>query len=187
MWINECSLLKNDRDNETDMKLDNMYYFVDNTCGNTVLNFFKTFNVVSNYISISLPDNTHNEILLFGKFNDIYVSRVHQPGNKLAITNITDFTKSSNVSFLSVSLIIPHQQPIDIIIDKNMLYLNNELLSKAFIERYLNHHNIKVKLIDNYTVDIIDHNIDMLILKSSEYIRLQLYEYTICKHIANAD
>jgi hypothetical protein len=185
MWINECSLHKNNRDNETDMKLEYLYYFVDNTSGNKVMNFFKTFNVVSNHISNMVPDNTPNEILLFGKFNDIYVSRVYQPDNNFAITNITDFTKPSNVSFLSVSLIIPHQQPIDIIIDKNMLYINNEILSKAFIERYLDHHNIKVKLSDDYKVDFIDNNIDMSMLKSSEYIILQLHEYTIRKHIAN--
>ncbi len=185
MWISECSLHKNDRDNETNMKLEYMYYFIDNTSGSKVMNFLKTFNVVSNYIYKMMPEITPNEILLFGKFNDIYVSRVYQPGNNFAITNITDFTKPSNVSFLSVSLIIPHQQPIDIIIDKNMLYINNELLSKAFIERYLDHHNIKVKLSDDYKVDFIDNDIDMSTLKSSEYIILQLNEYTIRKHIAN--
>ena len=184
MWINECSLHKK-RDNETGNKLEYMYYFIDNTSGNKVINFFKTFNVVSHYISNMMPEITPNEILLFGKFNDIYVSRVYQPDNNFAITNITDFTKPSNVSFLSVSLIIPHQQPIDIIIDKNMLYINNELLSKAFIERYLDHHNIKVKLNDDYKVDFIDNNIDMSMLNSSEYVILQLNEYTIRKHIAN--
>lgn len=180
IWINQCFLLKNDMIWDDEFKIDYIYYFIDNKADNNIFNFFKTFNTMSYYISNSLPQNIHKEVLLYGKYNDIYVSRSNQLCNTFAL-DINNFTKPSRVSFLSVNLIIPQQKTIDIIIDKNLLYVNNEILSRAFIKRYLDHNNIRVELNDNYTVDFIDNNIDMKTLKSNEYIILQLNDYNIHK------
>jgi hypothetical protein len=186
IWVKQCVLINNDRDDEIDMKIYYSYFFVNKTTGNDILNFYKTFNTAYYFIENSLQKNINKDVLLIGKYNDIYVSRVHKQSNSFGL-DINNFTQRSNVSFLSVSLIIPHQQPIDIIIDKNMFYVNNELLSKAFIKRYLDHHNIKVKFSDNYTVEFMDDNINMVTLKSNEHVILQLNEYTIHKQIENGN
>ena len=186
-WVSKCILLNCDTDSNTDWKLTSMYYCIDtNAICPEWVNFTKSFNAMSSNISCAMPNYMYDETLLFGRFNGIYVSRI-QHSKTTELTKYEEFTQPSCVSFLSVSLSIPDQKPVDIIVEKNLLYVNNELLSKAFIKRYLDHSNDNVIFNDNYTVDIIDSNVDMLTLKSGEYIVLHESDCTVCKEIANTD
>jgi len=59
------------------------------------------------------------------------------------------------------------------------MYVNNELFSTAFLERYLRYNNIDCNLSHDYVVDIMDNDINTFQLKAREYILLDERKYHV--------
>ncbi len=121
----------------------------------------------------------YKENLLYARFNNIYISRIQHHGHTFdEFKYIEDFNTPSSVWFLTITLKIDDYK-INIDIDKNHMYVNNELFSTAFIHRYLKYKNIDVICNNNYIINIMDNNINMFMLKPNQYIVLNKTDYTI--------
>ena len=59
------------------------------------------------------------------------------------------------------------------------MYINNELFSTAFLLRYIHYNNIDINLNNNYVLDIMDNDINMIQIKPNEYLVLNNTDYTI--------
>ena len=103
------------------------------------------------------------------------------------LTDVPDFNRKSSTGFLSITLKFHKQDPIDINISPNIMYVNNEILSRAFIMRYIKYNNIVCTYNDNYIIDIVDNNIEMNTLHPGDYIILGEDSYVINKDNANTD
>jgi hypothetical protein len=60
-----------------------------------------------------------------------------------------------------------------------MFYENNEILSSAFIKRYLEYNPTNVTYNHNYKIHIMDNDINMIALTSKDYILLHKDKYEI--------
>ena len=60
-----------------------------------------------------------------------------------------------------------------------MLYDKNEILSSAFIKRYLDYNSLDVVYSHNYKIHIMDNNINMVTLTEKDYILLHKENYEI--------
>lgn len=146
----------------------------------TYNSFIKSFNLASYLLSTTEFNPLYNDNLLFGKYFDTYVSRV-QYTNIIQLINKDEFMQPSNVSFLSIVLKFPYAK-INMELDKSFLFINNELFSKTFLKRYLDYNNIAVPFTNDYTVNIMDSNINMITIKPDEYMRLNKLDYSIVKN-----
>ena len=92
--------------------------------------------------------------------------------------SITDFNTPSRVNFLSVTLKV-NNKSINMDVDKNHMYVNNELFSQGFITRYIKYNNIDIELNNDYIIDIMDDCINMIKLKYNQYLVINKNDYTI--------
>ena len=114
------------------------------------------------------------EYLVIVKSDDQYYYYVKKPTVELE-TNAT-----SKASFLCISY--NHQnmkRPIFIELNKNEMIVNNEILSATFIKRYLEYQQEKYVFDMNYTLKIIDNNVNEIVLISNQYIVLNEKDYTV--------
>lgn len=158
------------------------YHFINYNDSQTITyaSFIKSFNLASYLLSTNTFNPLYNDNLLFGKYFDTYVSRV-QYNNMIQLKNKDEFVHPSNVSFLSIELKFPYAK-INMEIDKSFLFINNELFSKTFLKRYMDYNNIVVPFTNDYTVNIMDSNINMITIKPDEYMRLNKLDYSILKN-----
>ena len=158
------------------------YHFINYNDSQTITyaSFIKSFNLASYLLSTNTFNPLYNDNLLFGKYFDTYVSRV-QYNNMIQLKNKDEFAHPSNVSFLSIELKFPYAK-INMELDKSFLFINNELFSKTFLKRYLDYNNIVVPFTNDYTVNIMDSNINMITIKPDEYMRLNKLDYSILKN-----
>ena len=145
----------------------------------TYSSFIKSFNLASYSMSTVGFNPLYNDNLLFGKYFDTYVSRV-QCSNSITLKNKEEFNQPSMVSFLSIELKFPYAK-LNMELDKSFLFINNELFSKTFLKRYMDYHNIDIPFTNDYTVNIMDSNINMATIKPDEYMRLNVNDYSILK------
>ena len=68
---------------------------------------------------------------------------------------------------------------IEIILHKNDLLINNEILSYAFINRYLVYNHSDFVIDNEYVLYIIDSSLNTIELTYDKYIRLKKNEYEI--------
>jgi len=178
IWIEKINIIiKDDED-----KLESTYYKPDiNNMQPDWINYVTLFNKLYTFDET----NIYTETLLCGKFNNMYMYRVED--KKSNLIDIMDFDNKSSVGFLSITLKFPDQRPIDLNLTSNLMYINNEILSRAFIVRYIKYNNIDCIYDDNYTLDIVDNNIEMNTLHAGEYIILGDDSYVINKDNANTD
>lgn len=86
----------------------------------------------------------------------------------------------SSVRFLSIEYEDPLlKEKIPLTINENMFYENNEILSSAFIKRYLEYNPTNVSYNHNYKIHIMDNDINMIALTSKDYILLHKDKYEI--------
>jgi len=158
------------------------YQFINYSDSQTITyaSFIKSFNLASYLLSTNDFNPLYNDNLLFGKYFDTYVSRV-QYNNIIQLKNKDEFAIPSNVSFLSIELQFPYAK-INMELDKSFLFINNELFSKTFLKRYLDYNNIAVPFTNDYTVNIMDSNINMITIKPDEYMRLNKLDYSIVQN-----
>lgn len=92
--------------------------------------------------------------------------------------------------FLSINLIIPNVDPINIVLKKDNydFYIVGNTIDKTFINHYLKNIISIEEYIDNYTLEVIDNNVNMFTLTQDEYIFLENeFNYIIKKHISTLD
>ena len=158
------------------------YQFINYNDSQTVTytSFIKSFNLASYLLSTTEFNPLYNDNLLFGKYFDTYVLRV-QYTNMIQLKNKDEFCQPSSVSFLSIVLKFPYAK-INMELDKSFLFINNELFSKTFLKRYLHYNNIDVPFTNDYTVNIMDSNINIITIKPDEYMQLNKLDYSIVKN-----
>lgn len=121
------------------------------------------------------------ECLVTLKINDKYLHRLYNPSTLL---NEADTSKilfeQSDVKFLSVEYhSIDYLDTHVLEINKNELIVNNEILSAAYIKRALEYQIPYHKFDNNYTVFLMDNNLNTVYLKHGEYIVLHKSYYSI--------
>jgi hypothetical protein len=73
-------------------------------------------------------------------------------------------------------------ETISINIREGMYRNNNEILSSTFVLWYLEHQPLKYVFDDNYTLKIMDDDINYFELKSTQYIKFTLTDYQVLKN-----
>lgn len=95
---------------------------------------------------------------------------------------ITAVSNNCDSHFLTIQYCHPKQKiTIDIQFDKRIYIIGNEILSPTFVLRYLEYQSIPFYFDKDYTIDIMDTNINMFTLTSNEYICLEKDTYKIKK------
>ena len=186
-WISSNILMQSNFNmNTTSLHIfDKHTYIYDNnllSCSYTFIRNLNTCNLLLKQPMTSLC----KENLLYARFNNIYISRIQHHRHTIdEFKYIDDFNTPSSVGFLSITLAVGDYK-INIDIEENHMYVNNELFSTGFIQRYLKYNNIEVSCNTNYIINIMDNDINMFTLKPNQYIILNKTDYTITT-IANTD
>tara|TARA_B110000967_G_scaffold155871_1_gene160714 strand:+ start:1823 stop:2641 length:819 start_codon:yes stop_codon:yes gene_type:complete len=122
----------------------------------------------------NMNKNNFISILITIKQDDKYFIQVNN------CTHLNLNLKPSKVRFLSIEYEDPLlKEKFVITIDENMLYDKNEILSSAFIKRYLDYNSLDVVYSHNYKIHIMDNNINMVTLTEKDYILLHKENYEI--------
>jgi len=88
--------------------------------------------------------------------------------------------KPSCVSFLTIQYTHPRQpQPVSIVLPKGMYTVGNELFSPIFVLRCLKYQTQSYYFDMNYSLKIIDNNIEIVKLTSKQYIKIEEKSYKI--------
>ena len=59
------------------------------------------------------------------------------------------------------------------------MYVNNELFSRGFVTRYIQYNNIDINCTDDYIINIMDNDINMVALKSKQYLVINKSDYVV--------
>jgi hypothetical protein len=70
-------------------------------------------------------------------------------------------------------------EKVEIVLDKNDYYVNNELLSYTFIYKYLLYRNLPFVIDDAYVINIIDDKLNTLDLTPNKYVKITRTGYDI--------
>lgn len=99
----------------------------------------------------------------------------------------TENTTYSNTRVKSQFLTIEYTHPkmkdrIVIELDKDLYFIDNIILSPLFIKRYLEYQDKEVIFDENYTVNLMDNNINMITLSYSQSVLLSENSYKVIKN-----
>ena len=64
-------------------------------------------------------------------------------------------------------------------VDANHMYVNNELFSRGFVTRYVKYNNIDINFTNDYIINIMDNDINMITLKSNQYLVINKTDYVV--------
>ncbi len=127
--------------------------------------------------NVEFLNNIENDNLFILKTNEIYVSRVCLKKN-ISFDEITP--EKTEKWFLVVEYTHP-EMTNSIILDVNNNYFveNNEILSSIFVLRCLKYQYEPYVFDERYTLKIIDNNINDIILKPNQYVKILRDKYVI--------
>lgn len=115
--------------------------------------------------------------LFIMKYFQYYITRVMF--NKSILPNVDELVKSK-VKFLSVEYIHPElNNPLTLEIDDGFFVEGNELFNVTFVKRILEYQTKKYVFDDRYRILIMDNKMNLINLKSDNYIILGLNGYDI--------
>jgi hypothetical protein len=124
-------------------------------------------------------DDGLKEVIILLKFGKQYVYRICRKGMSHLQSILFE---PSGMRFLSIEYSYPGiNKPIFIDVDKHAYFIDNEILSPAFIKRFFDY-NIgldKDVFRSEYVLKIMDNNLNIFELKSDQYILLQTNSYAI--------
>ena len=122
-------------------------------------------NVIETMITMKLDDGTTNHS--FNKTNEeTTYSNIH-----------------SKVSFLTIEYTHPKMENRLIMnLEDDLYFTNNVILSALFIKRYLEYQPEEFIFDENYTINLMDNNVNMVTLTYSQSIMLSEDSYTIIKN-----
>lgn len=128
------------------------------------------------HISIqNMEDNSISLIKYTNETTDHFISMV-RPRMNISLGE----SNYSSISFLTVEYSHPDMKDaIGLELPKSIFLKENEILSPAFIYRWLLYQPREFVFDDKYTIQIIDNNIEMASLKYPEYIRILEKSYVV--------
>ena len=164
LWISVFSLSPNLNNNE-------VYTYVENSVNEVLLKKFK---------SIMEENTDENSIVenLFTFKTPAYI--LCNVTNKFQKDDSKYIVEKSDVKFLSIEYFIDGMnEPINIVLNKDIYQTGNEILSKSFLFRYLQYQTRYYVFANNYTLKIIDDKVKEFTLNSNQFILLDKNEYKI--------
>jgi hypothetical protein len=179
-WVSTNYLMQHSFQHDAPVtNMDNYNYVYDNNTKSYPYTFIHNINTCCNLLTNTSFNSLYKENLLYAKYNNIYISRVH---HKCGLINhfksITEFNIPSSVCLLSVTLKV-NDKTINMDVDKNHMYVNNELFSRGFVTRYIKYNNIDINYNDDYIIHIMDMDINMVELKSNQYLVINKSDYVV--------
>ncbi len=100
--------------------------------------------------------------------------------NKFEKEDSKYIVEKSDVKFLSIEYSNPDmKESISITLNKDVFQIGNEILSKAFVLRYLQYQTQYYVYANDYTITVIDDKVNQITLNSKQYILLDKNEYKI--------
>jgi hypothetical protein len=100
--------------------------------------------------------------------------------NKFEKEDAKYIVEKSDVKFLSIEYINPDmKEAISLTLNKDLFQIGNEILSKAFVLRYLQYQTQYYVYANDYTITVIDDKVNQFTLTSNQYIILDKNEYKI--------
>jgi hypothetical protein len=97
------------------------------------------------------------------------------------LQNIFDYS-NSNVKFIAIEYKHPlMEDSIPIELDRSWFLCGNELLSDAFVRRWLDYQSTPVYYDETYTITLIDNNMNILKLDNTQWVVLEKDTYRIVK------
>lgn len=171
-WININILnnIINIDESKTEYILNEKYYFLENDNEkNTSLMCEHNTNIIKN-----IKKNDLISLLLIVKNKEKNHTIVNLENE------INYSSEKSKVKFISIEYEDPLlNKKTEIVLNKNLLYENNEILSSAFIKRYIDYNPVNIKYTPHYIIHIMDDNINMITLTKNNYIKLGKTKYEI--------
>lgn len=129
----------------------------------------------------NVDDILDNEISLIGdiedcvfllKYFNVFIVR-HAMEIDMKRPQFLEFIKS-NISFLTVEYSHPNMSSsVFFEIEEDFSIIDNELFSPSFVKYLLEHQTVEYIFDNDYSLYIMDCNMDVHILKSSQYIKIQ--------------
>jgi len=153
---------------------------------------------LNNNEEYTVVENSVNEVLL-KKFKSVMEQNTREPTNvdilytfktpAYILCNVTNkfekedakyFVEKSDVKFLSIEYSNPDmKEAISFTLNKDLFQIGNEILSKAFVLRYLQYQTQFYVYANDYTITVIDDKVNQITLNSKQYILLDKNEYKI--------
>jgi hypothetical protein len=100
--------------------------------------------------------------------------------NKFEKDDAKYFVEKSDVKFLSIEYSNPDmKEAIRFTLNKDLFQIGNEILSNAFVLRYLQYQSEHYVYANDYTITIIDDKVNQFTLNSKQYLLLEKNEYKI--------
>ena len=179
-WVSTNYLMQHSFQNNSPVTtIDNYNYVYDNNTISYPYTFIHNINTCCNLLTNQSFNSLYKENLLYAKYNNIYISRVHHKGGIINnFKSIAEFNIPSSVCLLSVTLKV-NDETINLDVDKNHMFVNNELFSRGFVTRYIKYNNIDIKCNDDYIINIMDNDINMVTLKSNQYLVINKSDYVV--------
>ena len=89
----------------------------------------------------------------------------------------------SKATFLTIEYTHPQMKKrLIMVLEKDLYFMNNVILSPLFIKRYLEYQPEEFIFDENYTINLMDNNINMITLTYPQSIMLTKDSYTIIKN-----
>lgn len=133
--------------------------------------------------SIISTCSNYTEGLILLRDDDQYVCKnVRSKTEKLVRNNICYPLQKSSVRFLSIEYCHPYMETsIYIEVPSGLYIVGNEILSPAFVKRWLEYQPESYLFDNTYTLRLIDQNIQESVLTHGEYIILGDTDFSVCK------
>jgi hypothetical protein len=164
LWISVFTLTPNLNNNEE-------YSVVENSVNEVLLKKFKSV------IQENASENVNVDKLYTFKTPAYILCNVT---NKFEKEDSKYIVEKSDVKFLSIEYSNPDmKESISIILNKDVFQIGNEILSKAFVLRYLQYQTQYYVYANDYTITVIDDKVNQITLNSKQYILLDKNEYKI--------
>ena len=164
LWISVFTLRHNLNNNEE-------YIVVENSVNEVLLKKLKSV------MEENASENTNVDRLYTFKTPAYILCNVT---NKFEKEDVKYIVEKSDVKFLSIEYINPDmKEPVSFILNKDLFQIGNEILSNAFVLRYLQYQTQYYVYANDYTISIIDNKVNQFTLSSNQYILLDKNEYKI--------
>jgi hypothetical protein len=185
-WISTSMLMKydyndspyfiesyNDFDCDEYLKPRGLSTKYEDVCGTNLHNFEESNHQTSNETRLE-------ETLTILKYENQYLTYFVSDYKKEQQKRLRLPINESKVSFLSIEYIHPvMDKGIPLELDKGFLLVNNCLFSPLFIKRMLEYQSTRTYFSNDYTLKIMDSDLNMIELKYGQYIRLNEKDYII--------
>ena len=124
----------------------------------------------------------NGDIMLYSKKDNNYICRII---NEIPDSDFKDFFASEHVAleyrFIMIEYCHPGMaSPVNINLSSHYYFEGNEILSDLFVERYLLHnYGLLCTFDENYTLNILDNEFNLVTLKKDAHIKLEIDSFKI--------